>query len=222
LIELLHHIGRELGIVAFTERSLSCLLEGHTWPGNVREVRFLLNLIAANAGGAPVDAEHIPFADGKARAKPQGMVWKVDDRFVERVARRFPPKYDDVRAIRDHLAYRTFFPPVTPPVPDNVFRQGILTSLSGVRRVLERLTSVVPGAGEQLPSVVTGPSKDDPATMSTPTRAATVGRRLWYERRARLGRTVAEMAAEARVSEVQVRNDLVRFGLRKRRKRNSS
>jgi DNA-binding NtrC family response regulator len=55
---------RELGATAATERRISpaawSVLEDHPFPGNVRELRCILELALARAGGGPIELNHLP------------------------------------------------------------------------------------------------------------------------------------------------------------------
>src|SRR5262249_41737283 len=102
LIHLLHHFGRQVEVAGFTERCLKYLVVDYPWPGNAREVRFLLTEAAEVAHGQPLDLGQLPLPVPERSVAPTpGRIWQIDDRFVERVGRRFPPRDQQIAQMRD-------------------------------------------------------------------------------------------------------------------------
>jgi two-component system response regulator AtoC len=62
----------EGGLTTFTPDALSLLCE-HTWPGNLTELRSVIEGISANFGAGPVDAADLPDLDDR----PSGAVFKL-------------------------------------------------------------------------------------------------------------------------------------------------
>lgn len=61
-------LGRELAI---TDAAL-VRLRAHPWPGNIRELKHVIEEAAVIAGGGVVDAEHLPLVAAPGAAQPQG------------------------------------------------------------------------------------------------------------------------------------------------------
>jgi DNA-binding NtrC family response regulator len=211
LIEVLAHVGQQLGITGFTERCLAFLL-GCGWLGNVREVRFLLRQAVETAGQAPIDLDQLSCRVKKEWADaPRGATWALDDQFVEQVARKFPrapdlPPDDEVIRARDVVDYAKFLPPA-PPMSDDLFRQNLLNHLCHLADAAQRLADGNTRAVAEI------------AALATPHAAADEAKRIWYAWRLQQRRSPEEMAREGGVTPTHVRNELVKYGLRQRRTR---
>jgi transcriptional regulator with PAS, ATPase and Fis domain len=207
LVDLLYHFGRQLRVAGFTERCLKYLVE-YTWPGNAREVRFLLSEAAEVANGQPLDLGNLPLpVPDRSVARTPGRTWRLDDQFVERVGHRFPSRYDEIIQMRDKQAYRSLLPSVA-AVPDDYFRQTLLKHVYNLAAAVERLAT-----GQAAPLT------ESLVNLPTPRDAMQVAEKLWYERQVQKGHSTREIATEAHLTPQQVRNVLVKHGLRARVRR---
>lgn len=166
LMHILFAFAREAGIVGFYERCLAYLIRDYNWPGNARELRFVLADAADSAGTEPVDFGDLPllpFSEAIERlgsdVHPEpGSVWSVDDPSLARAITRFGTALEgssdaDIAIALDRLTYASLTVPGNAEVParDLVARlpQGLRDLLSNrpaeradeLRRMIEDATS---------------------------------------------------------------------------------
>ncbi len=82
-MHLLNHVGNTCGFVSkgISDEALEAL-EGYRWPGNVREMRNVLERALVLAGGQTVDVEHLPMEiqeDGPSTCEKESFNAKIEE-----------------------------------------------------------------------------------------------------------------------------------------------
>lgn len=202
LIEMLAGFGREQ-IAGFTERCLRFLLEDWSWPGNAREVRYVLAFAGRQAKGKPVDLAHLPMSVSGEPLQGQRDVWELDDKFVETATKKFPalPEFEKYAEESEMRTYYDLSIALL-PMSDYEVRKEMLRGVISIARVLENMEKQL---GRSFDEVAAG--------TLTPREAEKAAERAWYAARLTEGRSQAEIARRVGMSPQAVGQALRRLAL---------
>jgi DNA-binding NtrC family response regulator len=212
LVDLLAQLSSETGICEMTERCLGFLIEEYPWLGNVREMRFLLELLAEQPRNEPIDLHDLPIVvlgldyprdDAKwgSAARP-GRTWKLDESFPTKARAHFnvDPSYSQAFAEKlDRLLYDSYL---------NVDRSEEIQrdAVREIPHVLYSIRDTI--AGMASPSLKAefenAPTWDD---------AARRARAIWYKARLAEGKSRREIAEILGISPQWLGKQLVQHGL---------
>lgn len=195
LVHILFAVARRAGVIGFMERCLAFLAGEYTWPGNAREVRFVVQEAADDAAASPVDLGNLPLLPLRLLAEeletghsPEpGEVFSLDDQARDRAVARFGATIDGISDAEIALA---------------MDRLNYASLLGGEKRSAASAQDLLAA----LPDHVRDRLLGQPAEQAEPLRrmiedapdwkeAARVARREWYQAQLARGLRRSEIAA---------------------------
>jgi len=212
LVHILWAVAREVQIVGVTERCLGFLVEDYEWPGNVREVRFVVGAAAISANRTPIDLWDLPMPAGGYRSFPHykwpgqpdpGRTWLLNDNGPEDAIAVFALSNDEESlAVFEKLGYQASINRMKLGTDEQEFSRRTLSAMGKIAKAIERIGSV--------------PSDDLAMRISSASNwneAAQMARRTWYQARTAEGLTRREIANRLGITPQALGQALKRDGI---------